>query len=261
MISTAGACKQREGERELSEIVLPPEFGKADVPDDPGFGMVIDLSHKLAEVMQENEQLRERLADAEGALKRADTDLQGADEEQLAAEHTADKAIGALIEANKEVFQLRAKLREAEEREGRAILRERAATETSMILYANYAKLADAEAVCEQMREVLLAWQQWEGDWINEASCWDREDGLPNLNQDLYDRWCAEPDNLQEQRNKALALPAGKYAERMRLLEAVAKAADKFFTQGGGVAWGRLGDALAEAGFNNPPDNNDAPPY
>ena len=54
------------------------------------------------------------------------------------------------------------------------------------------------------MRKTLEAWEKWEADWLDEPDCWDAENGLPTLNQDLYDRWCNQPDSLQQLRNKAL---------------------------------------------------------
>lgn len=61
----------------------------------------------------------------------------------------------------------------------------------------------------ERLRIACEAWEKWEADLLDTAECWDTEDGLPKLNQDLYDRW----GELQELRNEAFGGYDARWAE------------------------------------------------
>ena len=63
----------------------------------------------------------------------------------------------------------------------------------------------EIRAALQRALECLQAWERWEADWIEAEETWDTREGLPQLPLALYDRLCDDPDNLQEQRNAAIA--------------------------------------------------------
>jgi len=72
-----------------------------------------------------------------------------------------------------------------------------------------------------RLRSLLRDIEQWEADWVDADECWRTDSGLPILNQELYDRWCNQPDCLQQRRYDLLSQtpnpdPIQREDERLR---------------------------------------------
>jgi hypothetical protein len=142
-----------------------------------------------------------------------------------AAEAVVEAAHKALAEKDAEIENLKSKLDCAEMRaynRGVCCFESRQPMIEEMDRKDKEIDRLQAEAAAKDA--ALKAYEAWEAKLIESDQCWDTFDGLPKMDQVLYDDLMA----CQKQRNAALSSNAGKsFLERLRAAEKVVEAARK----------------------------------